>query len=101
MGPYAERFSLRIRALRGKVLIENTGPYAAMFLLKIRTLTELQPITAVDIEVVVTGLPLPAEGIEHQTVGAEPFLGYPILTVVELVALFRVFEVSVRLGATE
>jgi len=50
---------------------------------------------------VIAGLPLPAEGIEDETVGAEALLRHPVLAVVVLVALLHVLKVAVGLGASE
>ena len=49
----------------------------------------------------VARLPLAAEGVEHQTVGAELIVSHAVDALVVLVALPNVLEGSVALGAGE
>ena len=49
----------------------------------------------------VAGLPLVAEGVEDQAVGAQPLLGDAVVALVVLVTLPCVFEGAVFAGAIE
>jgi len=64
-------------------------------------LTQLEAISAIHVEVVVAGLPLPAVGVEDEAIGAEAGLGHAVVTLVVLIALLGVFEGAVPLGADE
>ena len=64
-------------------------------------LTELEPVTAVDVKVVVAGLAFAAKGVKDETVGAEHFLGDAVVALVVLVALVEVLEGAVGLGTSE
>ncbi len=65
------------------------------------SLTQLKPVSAVDVEVVVAGLPLPAEGVKDETVRAEPLLRDAVVTLVVLVTLLGVLVGAVGLLADQ
>ena len=65
------------------------------------TLTEIKSVSTVNIEVVVTGLPLPGEWIKDETIRTQSLLWHSIVTIIVFVALRRILEVSVSLWADE
>jgi len=62
---------------------------------------ELEPIATVHVEVVVARLPLAAEGVKYETVGAESVLGLVVEAVVVFVTLDGVREVTVLFRTSE
>merc|ERR1719273_1298969 len=62
---------------------------------------EFQSVATVDIEVMITRLPLPAEGVKDEAIWAQPVLWDVVEAVVVFVALNRVGEVAVPLGTSE
>ena len=65
------------------------------------SLTELEPISTVHVEVVVARLPLAAEGVKYEPVGAESVLGLVVEAVVVFVTLDGVGEVAVLFRTSE
>jgi hypothetical protein len=82
----------RLLLLRLLLILLGLSPFEG------ELLTQLQAISAVDIEVVITGLPLPAVGIEDEAVRAQPGLRSAVVALVVHVALLGVLESAVALG---
>ena len=64
-------------------------------------LTKLETVSAVHVEVVVARLPLVAEWIEDEAVGAGDLLGDTVDTLVILITLNGVFICALGLGTSE
>ncbi len=64
-------------------------------------LTKLKTITAVNIEVMVTRLPLAAVGVEYEAIGTQLILGNAINTFIVFVALLCVFKSPVSFRANK
>lgn len=62
---------------------------------------EFQSVATVDIEVMITRLPLPAEGVEDEAIWAQPVLWDVVEAVVVFVALNWVGEVAIPLRTSE
>lgn len=63
--------------------------------------TEFYPVTAVHVEGLVALVDLPVQGIEHKTVRTQLLRSNPIVTLVVLIALLRVLELTVFLRAVK
>jgi hypothetical protein len=64
-------------------------------------LTKFETVSTVNVEVVITGFPLAAEGVEDKTVGAELLLGDAVGALVVFVALSDILEGAVTFRASE
>merc|ERR1719323_1342511 len=83
--------------VRVRVEAVQTGAQVARALGRLK----LQPVAAVNVEVMIARLPLSAEGVEDKTIRAEPFLWDVVETIIVFVALNRVREVAVPLRTSE
>ena len=75
----------------------RVGRVVSRWLRRGELLTQLKAISAVDIEVVIAGLALPAERVEDKAVRAEAGLGHAVVALVVLVALLQVLVGAVGL----